>query len=187
MTTYVGLLRGINVGGRRKVPMAQLRELAEDLGLDGVRTYIASGNLIFGSTRSAAALTAELASAIAGEFGFDVEVLVVDQASLQKALDSNPFPGGDPKQTVITFLSRPLVAAELDTLRAVASEAERIEPGTRRARWLYVDYAGGMGRSKLAGKLHSAGDDLIATNRNIATVTAILELMGGTADESRGR
>lgn len=175
MTRYVALLRGINVGGHRKVPMAQLRELAESIGLDDVSTYIASGNLLFGSTASEGALTKKLHTALHKEFGFAIDVVVVSQKHLAEALGDCPF-DGDPKQVVVTFLSEPYDAGAREAIERLATGDERVEFGPPKARWLYVDYAGGLARSKLGNKMHSVGKSGYATTRNLATVRKLVEL-----------
>ncbi|HXI80857.1 MAG TPA: DUF1697 domain-containing protein, partial [Verrucomicrobiae bacterium] len=92
MTTYIALLRGINLGPRNKIAMAELRELLEGLGFDDVRTHILSGNAIFTSTRrSAARLEAEIERAIERRFGFDVAVLVRTREELAAVVEANPF------------------------------------------------------------------------------------------------
>src|ERR1044072_5746840 len=91
MTGYVALLRGINVGGHRKVPMAALRETAEALGLRKVRTYVASGNLVFESDKAAGTLETMLEQAIADRFGFAVDVVVRSAAQWAALADANPL------------------------------------------------------------------------------------------------
>lgn len=177
MTRYAALLRGINVGGNRKVPMAELRELAQSLGLEDVSTYIASGNLLFSSPKSESALTDELHEALEERFGFAIDVVVVSQEHLKKALEGCPF-DGDPKQVNVTFLSTPYDAATRAALEKIATDGERIDFGPPGATWLYVDFAGGLARSKLATKLHSVARDGYATTRNIRTVRTLVELLG---------
>ncbi|WP_153505825.1 DUF1697 domain-containing protein [Cumulibacter manganitolerans] len=177
MTKYAALLRGINVGGNRKVPMAELRELAESLGLEDVSTYIASGNLLFSSSKTESALTDQLHEALESRFGFAVDVVVVSHAHLQKALAGCPF-DGDPKQVIVTFLSAPYDAATRAALQQIAADGERVDFGPSGAKWLYVDFAGGLARSKLATKLASVAKDGYATTRNIRTVEKLVELLG---------
>src|SRR5215510_923510 len=90
---YLALLRGINVGGKNKVPMAELRACFEELGCENVRTYIASGNVMFESTRSSAELTEELQEALPKKFTLDSElirILVLSRDQLQKVIDQAP-------------------------------------------------------------------------------------------------
>src|SRR6266542_2005025 len=102
MTRYLILLRGINVGGRNKVPMAALRELLESHGHTKVSTYIASGNVILSSERSAAAIKQELEEALPNTFKLDSEliaVLVLTLAELRAVVEERPTGFGDHPET----------------------------------------------------------------------------------------
>src|SRR3954447_20855956 len=102
MATWVALLRAINVGGR-KVPMAELRTLCEELGLTDVRTYIASGNVVLRSPlRSAGKVRALLEPALEERFGFPVVVVVRTPEQLRAVVDVLPF--DDPDHTHVSFL-----------------------------------------------------------------------------------
>jgi uncharacterized protein (DUF1697 family) len=109
MTTWIALLRGVNVGGNRRVPMADLRLALEGIGLDDVRTYIVSGNVVFRSRRSdAAALTREIEAAIERRFGFPVAVVLRTAAEMRAVLAADPIPEGsasDPAHRYAVFLS----------------------------------------------------------------------------------
>ena len=90
---YLALLRGINVGGKNKVPMAELKACFEELGCEDVRTYIASGNVMFESTKSSAELTKEIQEALPGKFKLDSEliaILVLSRDQFQKVIDQAP-------------------------------------------------------------------------------------------------
>ena len=89
--TRIGLLCGINVGGKNILPMAHLREIATSFGYKSVQTYIQSGNLVFELSRFAAKLTNELASAIEAEFGFSVSTIVLTGPELTEAVEKNPW------------------------------------------------------------------------------------------------
>jgi len=91
MKAAVALLRGINVGGHRLVPMADLRAVAESIGLDAPKTYVASGNLVFATGKSPEDAAAELEKAIEKRFGFAVDVIVRERDEWQSYLNSNPF------------------------------------------------------------------------------------------------
>ena len=102
MTRYLALLRGINVGGKNKVPMAGLRELLESLGHANVSTYIASGNVILSSDHSAAAIKRELEEALPRTFKLDSEliaVLVLTRAQLRAVVRKRPKGFGDHPET----------------------------------------------------------------------------------------
>jgi uncharacterized protein (DUF1697 family) len=90
---FVALLRGINVGGKNKVPMAQLKACFEELGCKNVRTYIASGNVIFESNKSAAKLTKELEATLPRKFRLDselIKILILSHKQLQKVIQQAP-------------------------------------------------------------------------------------------------
>ena len=118
---YIGLLRGVNVGGKNRLPMARLREIFVELGAEEVATYIQSGNVVFtSSARVAAALPAKVSARLAAELGLSVPLLLRSSAELQRALDAHPFADRDvpDKYRHIMFLDRKPSAA-----RAVESSA----------------------------------------------------------------
>src|SRR5690348_11315806 len=107
-TTYAALLRGINVGGNRKLPMARLRELLTGLGHTGVATHLQSGNAVFTADHGEEeSLAAEIAQAIEKDFGFSVDVLVRDHAYLSAVREACPFPADEleGKQLHVTYFS----------------------------------------------------------------------------------
>lgn len=171
MTTYAALLRGINVGGNT-VAMPRLRSLAESLGYCDVSTYINSGNLLFSSAKSEPALVQELRTALADELGLSLDVAVRSRAELEAALAANPYPGGDPSQVTIAFLTGPAGADAADRLAAVAVA----EPFTLAGREIYVHYTRGLGDSLLAQQF-STIVGVSATVRNLRTVTKLVELL----------
>ncbi|HEY0043367.1 MAG TPA: DUF1697 domain-containing protein [Allosphingosinicella sp.] len=176
MGGFVALLRGINVGGHRKVPMAELRALADGLGLARVRTYVASGNLVFDSEEDGAALEARLEGAIAGRFGFAVDVVVRSAEAWTALHRGNPMPeesAREPSKVMVTIGKRAATDADVAALRARASPNERVER-VGEAIWLW--FGDGAGRSKLGAA--PAGKD-VWTTRNWRTVAAIEAMLGG--------
>jgi uncharacterized protein (DUF1697 family) len=169
---YVAFLRGINLGPTNKISMPELREMAEELGYTDVATYINSGNLIFGSTKKAAALEREISSAISKRFGASIDVAVRTPAQLEKIVADNPYPDGSPNQVTVAFLTK---AAPTDAKKKVAAIATDAEPFTFAGSEVYVHYSNGMGRSKLAEKFSSI-IGVSSTVRNINTVTKVLAL-----------
>src|SRR3954471_16120218 len=96
MTMYAALLRGINVGGSKKLPMAELRQLMERLGHNAVRTHLQSGQAVFATDQGdVESLAAELTRAIDEHFGFSVDVIVRDHAYLKVVAEACPFPAAD--------------------------------------------------------------------------------------------
>ncbi len=193
MATHVALLRGINVGGRNKVPMAELRQVVTSLGHTGVTTYIQTGNVLFSTASSEDASTTELASAlesaITDAFGVWASVVVVTRDELAGILKDNPFPDEpNPKLVHVVFLgARP----PKDLLgRIAAAESAAAAKGARDTvtaigQALFLHTPDGFGNSELAqalfriigvpGKQKKAGS-LTATARNWATATKLLTL-----------
>jgi len=189
MATHVALLRGINVGGRNKVPMADLREVVISLGHTGVTTYIQSGNVLF-STDSASTgeLAAALESAITGRFGIWASVVVLSRDDLARVLQDNPYPEEpNPKLVHVVFLTGEPPAGLLDRIAAAQSTAAA--KGSRDTviaigQALFLHTPDGFGNSELAQSLFriitrpakQKGEGLAATARNWATATKLLAL-----------
>lgn len=174
-TRYVAFLRGINVGGRNQVAMPRLRTLAEGLGHTGVSTYINSGNLLFDATGSAGATGAGqlgegLQRALGDELGLSIDVAVRSVEQLRAVLAANPYPDGDPSRVTVAFLTGPAPAGAEDRVTAVATEHERF---TFSGSEVWVDYADGLARSRLAAQFPKVVG-VSATVRNVRTVAAVL-------------
>lgn len=179
-TTYAALLRGINVGGSRKVPMADLRTLMEGLGHDGVRTYLQSGQAVFTADHGdEESLAAELAGAIEKRFGFAVDVIVRDHAYLKAIAEDCPYPAAEleAKQLHVTYFSAPVDADRFAELDQSAYLPEEFRLGDRA---LYLYAPNGLGRSKLAEHLSKPrlNKGVIATSRNWNTVVKLVEMTG---------
>ncbi|MFG3204257.1 DUF1697 domain-containing protein [Streptomyces sp. NPDC048192] len=178
MTTYAALLRGINVGGSKKVPMADLRSLLAGLGHTGVRTHLQSGQAVFSAGHGdEASLAAELSRAIEERFGFPVDVIVRDHAYLKAVVEACPFPAADlaPKQLHVTYFSAPVTPDRFAGIHPAAHLPEEFRLGDR---CLYLYAPEGLGRSKLAEALsrRPVTKGLIATSRNWNTVLKLAEL-----------
>ncbi len=166
MTAFVALLRAVNVGGTGKLPMSDLKAMCEAAGFAAVRTYIASGNVLFRSDGAEAAVKAALEAALDAYAGRPVGVMVRTAAEMAGVLSDNPFPDRAPNRTVAIFLDAPPPAGTLDGISGQAGE--EIALGRRE---IYVHYGDGMGQSKLRIKAAAAG-----TARNINTVAKLAEL-----------
>jgi len=169
MTTYVALLRAINVGGTGSLPMKDLAALCTDCGLRNVRTYIQSGNVVFASALSERAVVSKLEKALAEHMGKPIDVMVRTGKQLRTIVDANPFPDAEPAKVAVVFLGKAMPKGLLDNL--VIPGREKIEPARRE---IYIHYPDGMGRSKL--KLPRT---LVGTARNLNTVAKLAELSGG--------
>jgi uncharacterized protein (DUF1697 family) len=167
VTRYVALLRAVNLGGTSKLPMAELRRIAEALGFESPRTYIASGNLIFSSPGSEAAVRELLEQGVAEHMGKSVPVMVRTAAEMAQIVEANPFKDAPGRRVLATFLPEPPME---DALRqARGQDGERLALGKRE---IYVDYCGTLlGRSKLAIPAAVKG-----TARNMNTVAKLAEL-----------
>jgi uncharacterized protein (DUF1697 family) len=189
MASHVALLRGINVGGRNKVPMAELREVVAALGHTGVTTYIQSGNVLFSTADTDnAKLAAALETAIEDRFGLWSSVVVLSRDELAEVLAANPYPDEpDPRLVHVVFLNGEPPPDRLDRITAAASAAaakgsrDVLQAGER---VLYLHTPDGFGRSELAQNLFrimtpptkQKKQGLAATARNLATATKLLSL-----------
>ena len=167
MTAYVALLRAVNVGGTGKLPMSELAAMCEASGLKKVRTYIASGNVVFESGLPEGGVKAELERRLADYAGKPVGVCVRTAAEIAKVRDANPFRGAPANNTVAIFLDAPPPRDAAD--KAVGRDDEAIALG---AREIYVRYGkAGQGKSKLRIPAAKAG-----TARNLNTVAKLAEM-----------
>ena len=178
---YVALLRGVNVGSARKVPMADLKHLFVDLGHDDVTTYIQSGNVVFRlASAKPAAVIAELEKAIAKEFNVPARVLLRTDTELEKVLSRNPFleKGADPAKLHVTFLADPAESKKAGAAEVPAGETDEFAVGPGRTE-VYVHCPNGYGRSKLNNTFFEKKLGVAATTRNWNTVNKLLELARG--------
>ncbi|MGO4122859.1 DUF1697 domain-containing protein [Inquilinus sp. YAF38] len=168
MTSFVILLRAVNVGGTGKLPMSDLKALCQKAGLADIRTYIASGNVVCRSDWTEAKVKPAVEAALAAYAGKPVGVLVRSAAEMAQVLAANPFPDAAPNRTVAIFLDAPPPADALD--KATGVQGEEMQLGKRE---IYVHYGDGMARSKLAIPAAKAG-----TARNMNTVAKLAEMAG---------
>jgi uncharacterized protein (DUF1697 family) len=171
VAVWIGFLRGINVGGNRKVPMAELRSLCEDAGLTDVRTYIASGNLLFSSPqRSAAKVRALLEEKIEQHFGFPVVVVVRTPSQLRDVVDGLPF--DDAEHAHVSFMVSGAERAAVQDLQDSLINDARLEVVGDHA---YLLTPKGLGQ----GFLKSGADrrfGKVGTVRNWRTVSKVLAM-----------
>jgi uncharacterized protein (DUF1697 family) len=176
MARFIALLRGINVGGRARVPMAELRELVGELGWRKVETYIQSGNLVFEAAGKAAALEDALEGVLEKRFGFSPAVIVRPAAAWKAHADSNPFPeasAAEPNRVLLALAKtapRPGAAREI---QARAAAGERVEQAGD-ALWFH--YPAGVGTSKLSPALIDRLAGSPVTARNWRTVQKLQEM-----------
>jgi len=173
VTSYVALLRGVNLLGVSTLKMADLRAIAEELGLGSVRTFIASGNLLFTSDLPEEGLRRMLEQRLEAHIARAVSVMVRTADEIAAVYRANPFPEAPGNNMVAFFMNEPPPADLLATVRNKA-EDERIAAGIRE---VYVAYGErGIGRSRLRIPAAEAG-----TARNMNTVAKLAELAGDYA------
>jgi uncharacterized protein (DUF1697 family) len=176
MTAYVALLRGINVGRNKQIPMADLRKLLEGLGYGDVRTHLRSGNAVFTAPQArAAAMADEISAAIDRELGMSVGCVVRTGAQLRAVVDGNPLAdvATDPAKYLVAFLSAPVDKERLATLDAEKYAPERYELGRQE---IYLWLPNGVYQAKLAKGPWEKQPGLIVTARNWSTVTKLLAM-----------
>jgi len=157
----------VNVGGGQ-LRMDDLRRIAVGIGCDSPRTFIASGNLLFASDRSEAAVKRDLEAALGDHMSKPVDVMIRTAAEIGEVVAANPFAGEPANRVVAIFFDQPPAAAAVDCAKNVADE--RLALGKRE---IYVHYPHGQGRSKLR-----LGDNATGTARNMNSVARLAELAG---------
>ena len=177
MRRLAGLLRAVNVGGR-KVLMADLKRVAADAGFAAPATLLASGNLLFGTTMTPTAAGQALEAAIRDQLGVATDVMVRDLAALEAVMAANPFPRqakDEPNRLMAMFLTGEPQAG-LDVLESAfaAGEAVREGPGC-----LYIHYPAGAGTSKLSNAVIERRLKVRGTMRNWNTVGKLKALLDG--------
>jgi uncharacterized protein (DUF1697 family) len=176
MQNWIALLRGINVGGRNSLPMAELKAMFESTGCSSVQTYIQSGNVVFAaSVKSGQSLSKRLSDAIEKQFGFRPNTLLLTESDLRAAIANNPFAEAvkDPKTLHFFFLDSPPKSPDMKGLDKLALSTERYE---LIGSVFYLYTPDGFGRSKLAaGAERKLG--VPATARNFTTVKKLSEML----------
>lgn len=176
MKRYLALLRGINVGGHRKVKMVELKALFEDLGCQEVQTYLQSGNVVFTASGKPESLATTIQKSIHSKWEFDVSVLVFSSEAFQELADSNPLLGRDNIDTSflhITFLfealSKPILESKIPT-------SENEEAIFRTGRY-YLYCPNGYGKTKIGNPYFERTLKMATTTRNWKTVTALSQML----------
>ncbi len=174
MLEFVALLRGVNVGGV-KVPMADLRDTAAGCGLDDVRSYIASGNLVFRASGSVAEVRARLEAAIARRFGRDIPVWTATGPEFRAIVAACPYRVDDGRRVHALF---PLGSAAVDP-EAWSRWAKPSEALARAGGIFWLHTPEGFGQSAVGAKLDRivTGDGV--TGRNLNTTAALVEMLDG--------
>ena len=172
---HIALLRGINLGARRRVPMARLRAVLADAGHGDVRTLLQSGNVVLESRLEPDTLARRLAQEIEQAFGFEVGVVVRTREELAGVVARDPFEGvaDDPRRYQVTFLSAKPAAKVVKEIERADFSPEQVRFSGRE---IYAWHPDGLQRSKLARMLESGRLGVTATARNWNTVRKLLEM-----------
>ena len=175
MARLIVLLRGVNLAGRNRVAMPQLRDALDESGFEKVSTYVQSGNVVLSSRASAKRVGADVEKLIAERFGLHIDVVVRTRAQVAAVVKRNPFGkvAKNPKLYQVTFLEKPPAAEVVRKLEAAAAGKEQV---VHIGRELYAWHPDGVGRSKLAALMSGKGLGVTATARNWTTVTKLLAM-----------
>ncbi|MGI9594653.1 MAG: DUF1697 domain-containing protein [Acidimicrobiales bacterium] len=175
MTRYAVLLRGINVGGHNKLPMADLRAALEGAGYEAVETYIQSGNVALNAT---SCRPDHITAVIQEEFGLDIPVVVRTARQLRAAIKANPFPEteAEPKRLLVYFCSAKVPKAALKTFDHERYLPDRMAAGPAE---IYVSYDVGLSQSKLSNVVLDRVLGLSTTARNWTTVLKLADMVAG--------
>ena len=174
---YVALLRGINVGGKNRVPMKQLTEIFLDCGCADVVTYIQSGNVIFrGPKAGQERLPARVQAEIASRLGHRVPVILRSAAEMREAVRSNPFLEREDGRLHVYFLEHKPSEAAIRSLDPERSPGDSFRVAGRE---IYLLLPNGMGRTKLTNAYFDSKLGTTSTARNWATTVRLLEMVSG--------
>jgi uncharacterized protein (DUF1697 family) len=175
---YVALLRGVNVGGKNRLPMIDLCAMFSAAGCASVQSYIQSGNVVFqAAPRVAGGIAAVIADRIAKDFGYRTPVVLRTSQELADAIAHNPFfaAGKQQEWLHVTFLADQPSPAAVRTLDSHRSPPDEF---IVRGRDIYLHLPNGAGRSKLTNQYFDSRLKTVSTSRNWRTVNQLLELMG---------
>ena len=175
MNLYVALLRGINVGGHKRIKMSDLKDLLAQVGLTKIHTYIQSGNVVFGSTLNDRTLLSQsITAAIKKHYGFDVAVVVLSQKKFTAILQATPFEDSKRQKSVFTLLDPPLSKEQLSLLQEMSFEDELVY-STRDC--VYVFAEKGYHKVTCNTNFIERKTRVHATTRNFKTMQAIARLL----------
>lgn len=174
---YISILRGINVSGKKKIIMKDLKALYESLGLENVQTYIQSGNVIFDSVEKTSIINSEIENAISQKYGFDVPVQLRELSHFGNIIKSCPFEELDlveeGTRVMVTFLDALPTEENIEALMTYVKEPERL---VIMGREVYLHCPNGYGRTKLNNNFLEKKLQVGATTRNWKSVLKLYEL-----------
>jgi len=168
------MLRGINVGGNRKVSMQILRERYESLGFDNINTYVQSGNVVFSTSANATKTKELIEKEVKQTFGFDVLVFIRTRDELTELLENSPFKRKDEGKLHVTFLSDKPANIPINELNKARTGAEEFSISRRE---IYLFCPNGYGATKLSNGFFEKKLNVTATTRNWRTVNTLLTML----------
>lgn len=172
--TWIALFRAINVGGKNKLPMAELRKALTDMGLTNVRSYIQSGNVVFSSAQSRAALKREIASLVERSFGFQPALMLFEAEQFEDVAGTNPYevPAEEGNKVHCFLWEKPPKHPDIEQIELLRADSEALEI---KSGGCFVYAPDGVARSKLFAKLEKLlGVEVTA--RNLKSMTKICEI-----------
>lgn len=170
MKTYIILLRGINVSGKNKIPMAELREMLNSLGFQKVKTYIQSGNIILNSSKTKSVTCKTIKDAIKDKFGFDVPVIARTISEWENAIHNYPFSTENEKIVAFTFLDQSTIETVLE-IKNIAEDQYKIANDV-----VYLHCPSTFAKTKLTNNTIEKKLKATATTRNLKTTLKLLAL-----------
>lgn len=173
MTTYIALLRAVNVGGHNKIKMAELKRLFEDVGHGQVETYIQSGNVLFTAAQAEQPVRQRLEREIEATFGFPITVVLRTSAELQRLIADCPFTADvlrEGESLYVSLLAEPPSSEGLERLNAYSSEAEEYRVIGRE---VYLLYRQSILDSKLTNAFLEQRLGVRSTARNWRTINTL--------------
>lgn len=173
MNTYVALLRAVNVGGTGRLPMEALRTACRDAGLNAVKTYIASGNVVFCSDKPFQTVSNLLHDVTAQLVGKPIDIFFRSVDEMASIVESNPFRQAPANQVLVNFFTDAVTPALIDGIRHRTTEQIQV-----RGREVFVWYPHGMGQSKMRWS-----SDVVTTGRNLRTVCKLVDMAKSIGQE----
>ena len=173
MQIYIALLKGINVGGHKKVPMAELRNLLTNSGFQKVQTYIQSGNVVFQSSEKTSDLEIRIQNLIFNQFGFEVAVIVKTNDELQTIFDGSPFSTEKKVKSYFIMLNKIPEINLVEEVKQIPYENEEI---VIKKNCLYFYCPTGFGKTKFNMNSYERKLKVIGTARNYNTMVKLLSL-----------
>lgn len=170
MKKYIILLRGINVSGKNKLPMSDLRQILNNLNFKGIQTYIQSGNIILESEDSRTLIREKIENTILEKFGYDIPVIVKTYPELKKIVDEYPFSLENKSIVAFTFLDKSVENKEIE-INNIGVDEFRLNRDV-----VYIYCPNGFGKSKITNNIFEKKFNVTATTRNLKTTLKLLEL-----------